>query len=42
MNIDLQWGDIKDDDMVISIAKEIIDKAVALGKVEWSRTYLAR
>ncbi len=38
MNIDLQWGDIKDDDTVISIAKEIMEKAVALGKVEWFRT----
>ncbi len=33
MAIDLQWGDIKDDDEVISIAQGIIDKAVALGKV---------
>jgi len=38
MNIDLQWGDIKDDDTVISIAKEIMEKAVTLGKVEWFRT----
>jgi hypothetical protein len=38
MNIDLQWSDIKDDDTVISIAREIMEKAVALGKVEWFRT----
>lgn len=38
MNIDLQWGDIKDDDTVISIAREIMEKAVALAKVKWFRT----
>ena len=36
MNLDLAWSDTQDDNTVIGIAKGIIDKAVALGKVDWS------